>query len=119
MVSNKSNQPNKKRIIRPQSAIALRGGKRNIEEDNYKKKKYKIKDRYAMNQLESVNFFGPYYSYCYQCGNRNVDFYKNIDSDTLIEIVGQIKKNKDEQVLRNLNRKKLEKENNKEIKRFL
>ena len=103
---------NKKNLNRTKSAIALNRGKGFIDVDNNnKKKKYKIDDIYAMNQLESINFFGPYYSYCSECGKRNVDFYKNIDSDILIEIVGQIKKNKDEQILRNLNRKKLEKEN--------
>ena len=59
-----------------------------------------------MNQIESINFYGPYFSYCPECGPRNLDFYKNIDTNTLIEIVGQIKKNKDEQILKTINRKK-------------
>ena len=45
-----------------------------------------------MKHLESINFFGPYYSYCPPCGNRNIDFYKNLDKKKLIQIVQQIKK---------------------------
>ena len=55
------------------------------------KKKFDIKNELVMKQLESINFFGPYYSYCPPCGNRNIDFYKNLDSQTLVSLVQQIK----------------------------
>ena len=61
-----------------------------------------------MKQLESINFFGPYYSYCSKCGEKNTNFYKNIDSETLIEIIKQIQNNKDEQILKKLKSKKIE-----------
>ena len=55
------------------------------------KKKFDIKNELVMKQLESINFFGPYYSYCPPCSNRNIDFYKNLDSQTLVSLVQQIK----------------------------
>ena len=55
------------------------------------KKKFDIKNELVMKQLESINFFGPYYSYCPPCSNRNIDFYKNLDYQTLVSLVQQIK----------------------------
>ena len=63
-------------------------------DNQFERKKYDINNENVMYQLESINFFGPYYSYCPPCGNRNVDFYQNLDSETIIQIVKQIKKNK-------------------------
>ena len=109
LISKKTRYSDKNKINRAQSAIN-RYDKNFICVNDFDRKKYNIKDRYAMKQLESVNYYGPYYSYCPECGIRNTEFYKNINTNTLIEIVGQIKKNKDEQILRNLKQtKKIEK----------
>ena len=109
LISKKTRYSDKNKINRAQSAIN-RYDRNFICVNDFDRKKYNIKDRYAMKQLESVNYYGPYYSYCPECGIRNTEFYKNINTNTLIEIVGQIKKNKDEQILRNLKQtKKIEK----------
>lgn len=102
LVSNKSRNPNKEKKYRARSAF----NRRNVEKDNYLKRKIKLKNKYALNQLESINFYGPYFSYCPECGPRNTNFYKNIDSNILIDIIGQIKKNKDEQIMQKLMRTK-------------
>ena len=80
-----------------QSAILNKGHKKPITNNyilnsEFAKKKFDIKNEIAMKQLESINFFGPYYSYCPPCGNRNVDFYKNLDFQTIVSLVQQIKK---------------------------
>ena len=75
---------------RVQSAYMKVGFKNN--NDEFVKKKFTIKDENIMKHLESINFFGPYYSYCPPCGNRNIDFYQNMDKKKLIQIVQQIKK---------------------------
>ena len=80
-----------------QSAIFNKGHKKSgvnnfILNSEFIKKKIDIKNEIVMKQLESINFYGPYYSYCPPCGNRNVDFYKNLDSQTLVSLVQQIKK---------------------------
>ena len=106
LTTNKTRNSDKSKVRRAQSAITKNYNKKYLDKENYNRRKLYIKDRYAMNQIESINFYGPYFSYCPECGPRNLDFYKNIDTNTLIEIVGQIKKNKDEQILKTINRKK-------------
>ena len=59
-----------------------------------------------MKQLESINYFGPYFSYCSECAIKNINFYKNIESDVLFDIIKQIKNIKDEQLLERINSKK-------------
>ena len=83
-------QKNKNKSKRTQSAIMRSGYKKN--KDIFFKKKLNIKNETIMKNLESINFFGPYYSYCPPCGNRNVDFYKNLDKEKLIQIIQLIKK---------------------------
>jgi len=105
LVSKKSKNDDDLVIHRSQSAIN-RHNKKEIKKNDNTKRKIILKNPYAMKQLESINFFGPYYSYCSKCGENNTNFYKNIDSDTLIEIIKQIQNNKDEQMLKKLNSKK-------------
>ena len=102
----KSGNSGIKKANRAQSAIIRNYNKKYLDKDNFDRKKLNIKDKYALNQLESINYFGPYFSYCPECGLRNNNFYKNIEIDTLIDIVGQIKKNKDKEMLSSLNRAK-------------
>ena len=90
----------KNKSKRVQSAYMKNGYKK--ENDFFVRKKFNIKDRNVMKHLESVNFFGPYYTYCPPCGNRNVDFYKNLDKKKLIQIVQQIKKFRGKAILGNL-----------------
>ena len=84
-------QKGKSRSRRVQSAFSKNGYK-SYYNKSFAKKKFNIKDENIMKHLESINFFGPYYSYCPPCGNRNIDFYKNLDNKKLIQIVQQIKK---------------------------
>ena len=60
-----------------------------------------------MKHLESINFFGPYYSYCPPCGNRNIDFYQNMDKKKLIQIVQQIKKIRGQTVFDSLSKRNI------------
>ena len=106
LVSRKSRNDDDIIIHRSQSAIN-RHNKKEIEKDDNTKRKIILKNPYATKQLESINYFGPYYSYCSKCGEKNNNFYKNIDSDTLIEIIKQIQNNKDEQILKKMKAKKI------------
>ena len=76
LVSKKSRNDDDLVIHRSQSAIN-RHNKKEILKDNNTKRKIILKNPYAMKQLESINFFGPYYSYCSKCGEKNTNFYKN------------------------------------------
>ena len=57
-------------------------------------KKQKIKNPLVLKNLERINFFGPYYSYCSQCGERNIDFYQKLTLRQLNSITNEIKKYK-------------------------
>ena len=105
LVSKKSRNDDDEIIHRSQSAIN-KNYKKDIKKDYYTKRRVILKNPYAMKQLESINFFGPYYSYCSKCGVKNANFYKNIGDDTLIEIVKQIQNSKDEEILKKIKSKK-------------
>lgn len=85
---------------RVQSAYNKNEYKKNYN-DNFVRKKLNIKDENIMKHLESIHFFGPYYSYCPPCGNRNLDFYKNLDNKKLFQIIQQIKKMRGQKILGN------------------
>ena len=81
--------------------LIIKNGYKNDYNNNFVKKKFNIKDENIMKHLESIHFFGPYYSYCPPCGNRNIDFYKNLDNKKLNQIIQQIKKMRGSKILGN------------------
>ena len=74
-------------------------------------KKININNPTVIKYLEGINFFGPYYSYCPPCGNRNLEFYKNLEPNQCLQIIQQIKKNKGKNIILNNNNNK-NKDNN-------
>ena len=57
-----------------------------------KLKKEMIKNPLALKSLERINFYGPQYSYCSQCGIKNIDFYKKLSLKQLNSITNEIRK---------------------------
>ncbi len=57
-------------------------------------KKVKITNPTVIKHLEGINYYGPYFSYCPPCGNRNLEYYKNLEINQCLKIIHQIKKNK-------------------------
>ena len=57
-------------------------------------KKVKITNQTVIKHLEGINYYGPYFSYCPPCGNRNLEYYKNLEINQCLRIIHQIKKNK-------------------------
>ena len=57
-------------------------------------KKQLIKDPFVLKKLERINFYGPYYSYCSQCGIKNIDFYQKLPMGQLNNITNEIKKHR-------------------------
>ena len=55
-------------------------------------KRIEIANPLIKKHLESINFFGPYYSYCPPCRNRNIEFYNNLEPNQCIEIIKCVKK---------------------------
>ena len=62
-------------------------------------KKININNQTVLKNLEGINFFGPYFSFCPPCGNRNLEFYKNLETNQCLQIIQQIKKNKGKNII--------------------
>ena len=69
-------------------------------------KKININNPTVVKYLEGINYFGPYFSYCPPCGNRNLEFYKNLETNQCLQIIQQIKKNKGKNIVLNNNKNK-------------
>ena len=55
-------------------------------------KKLKIKSPLVNRNLENLNFYGPYFSYCPPCYNKNVEYYNNLEVNQCIDLLHHIKK---------------------------
>ena len=55
-------------------------------------KKVEINNPIINKNLESINYYGPYFSHCPPCNNRNLDFYKNLEINQCLDIIHHIKK---------------------------
>ena len=42
--------------------------------------------------IESINYYGPYFSFCPSCKNKNMDYYNNMAPKQCIELIQHIKK---------------------------
>ena len=62
-------------------------------------KKVRINNPVVIKYLEGINFYGPYFSYCPPCGNKNLEFYKNLELKQCLQIIHQIKKNKGKNIV--------------------
>ena len=91
LIKNKTKKLNKKKLLQ-------------IEESKYGpflhsnnqlfNKKVTIDNPIIKKNLESINYYGPYYSYCPPCRNKNLEYYKNLDQPKAIELIHYIKKAK-------------------------
>ena len=58
----------------------------------------KIQNPTIFKLLKGVNFYGPYYSYCFPCADRNKDYYKRLEQNQCISILKSIKKEKSKEM---------------------
>ena len=68
-------------------------------------KKLSIKNPLVDKNLENINFYGPYFSYCPPCYNKNIEYYNNFEINQCLELLHHIRK------LKIKDNKKKEKEN--------
>jgi hypothetical protein len=62
-----------------------------------RKKHSEISSPTLKNNLETINYYGPYYSHCPSCKDRNIDFYQSMnmkDSMKLIDFLRQTRMKK-------------------------
>ena len=62
-------------------------------------KKCKISNPVIQRNLENINFYGPYYSYCPPCLNRNLEFYNNLEPNQCLKLIHYIKKIRKKSIL--------------------
>lgn len=85
--------------IRRKEECKTKIGKNNFD------KKLQITNPKILKYLEGINFYGPYYSYCPTCKNKNYDFYNNLEVNQCIQLVHQVKKQRGQNKF-NINNKK-------------
>ena len=59
--------------------------------------------------IESINFYGPYYSFCSSCRKKNLEYYNNMESNHCFDIIHLIKKARHKNQLTNLTKNSKEK----------
>ena len=57
-------------------------------------KKVEINNPIINKNLESINYYGPYFSHCPPCYNRNLNYYKNLEINQCLGIIHHIKKSR-------------------------
>ena len=57
-------------------------------------KKVEINNPIVNKNLESINYYGPYFSHCPPCYNRNINYYKNLEINQCLDIIHHIKKSR-------------------------
>ena len=55
-------------------------------------KKVKINNPIIERQLENINFYGPYYSYCPLCSRRNLEYYNHLEHNQCLKLIHFIRK---------------------------
>lgn len=61
--------------------------------------KVKINNPVILKNLENINFYGPFYSYCPPCLNRNLDFYNNLEAKQCLELIHYLRKIRKKNIL--------------------
>ena len=53
--------------------------------------KNELNDSSIFNHLKSMNFYGPYFSYCPYCCNNNIKYYKHMEKKQCLSLLNYIK----------------------------
>ena len=61
--------------------------------------KIKINNPIIQKNLENINFYGPFYSYCPPCLNRNLEFYNNLEENQCLKLIQYIRKIRKKNIL--------------------
>ena len=62
-------------------------------------RRIKINNPMILRNLENINFYGPFYSYCPPCLNRNLEFYNNLEQNHCLKLIHYIRKIRKKNIL--------------------
>ena len=62
-----------------------------IDYSLYNKKDFKIKNKSIVKLIQDIKFYGPYFSSCNICYNKNLNYYTNMDESNAIHLLEFIK----------------------------
>lgn len=75
-------------------------------------KKIEIKNPEVKKVLEDIDYFGPYFSHCPSCRNKNLEFYQTMEPHNCLDMLNFIKKTRKKNILsKEVNGKNLVKNN--------
>jgi len=80
-------------------------------------KRTKISNPIVQKNLEAINYYGPYYSYCPPCLNRNLEYYNNLEPNQCLKLINYIKKIRGKKNIISLKEKALSTANRKNEKK--
>lgn len=75
-------------------------------------KKVEINNPLINKNLESINYYGPYFSHCPPCYNRNLIYYKNLEINQCLDIIHHIKKSRKKNLLSDIKKSSNSEKNN-------
>ena len=65
-----------------------------LKDNNNERTTIEISNKFIKNNLESINYYGPHYSYCKSCKNKNIRFYNELEPKQCLDYIHIIKKMK-------------------------
>ena len=72
--------------------IIIKNKTGNIKKEKENDLKINVNNPIIKKNIESINFYGPYYSFCSSCRNKNMEYYNNMEPNQCIDIIHLIKK---------------------------
>lgn len=75
-----------------------------ININNENKDNTKINNPIIKKNIESINFYGPYFSFCPSCRTKNLEYYNNMEPNKCLELIQFIKKIRHKNNLINIRR---------------
>jgi hypothetical protein len=64
----------------------------------------KMNNPMVKKSIESINYYGPYFSFCPSCKNKNMNYYYNMEPNKCIELIQFIKKVRNKNNIMNIKR---------------
>ena len=61
--------------------------KRNI----FFKKKNETRNKIIEDNVKTINYYGPHFSFCPSCKDKNIEFYNNMEPNQCLELINHIK----------------------------